>query len=340
VKTTEWTRSFRMATSVLAAALASLLSGACQSTAPLRVVTPAIASEALNNDLARVAALAHSARRGAGDYRVGPGDLLEVDVFDANELRRTVRVRPDGSISLPLLGSLDVSGQTTSDLERTLGERLGTEYLWNPQVSVFVKEYRAHPVSVLGEVNEPGVFYLQEPRTLVEILSEAGGMTEKAGTLVHLRRRVRAPEPGQPEFETVSVDLHTHLSEDGSASDLLLADDDTIYVPKGGFVFVEGAVQKPGVYPLQGEGSVLKAITMAGGLAFQASRSKVQVIRRRQGSPEILRVDLGGIETRPQQDVAVRDGDVVVVGSSPAKVALNGIWRGLSGLVSVSANAF
>ena len=329
----------RTAAALLAICVAAL-SAACQSPPLPPVDSPAATRAALNEELARTAALARGARRGPGDYRVGPGDLLEIDVFEAKELRRRVRVRPDGVISLPLLGSLAVSGQTTSGLEGMLEERLGAEYLWNPQVSVFVKEYRAHAVSVLGEVNEPGVFYLREPRTLVEILAEAGGMTERAGTLVFVRRKVQNPEPGQLELETVDVDLDAHLSEDGAAADLILSDDDTIYVPKGGFVFVEGAVQKPGAYALQSDGSVMKAITMAGGLAFHASRSKVKVIRRRNGSPEILKVDLTSVEARPTQDLAVRDGDVVVVGSNPLKVTLNGIWRGISGLVSVSGSAF
>ncbi len=338
MQTRIWKVAARAALRALAASLA-VLCAACQS--PLPETDPRGDSEALNRELGRVAALVRGTRGGGPtDYRVGPGDLLEIDVFDVEELKRTVRVRPDGTISLPLLGRLTVAGETTSELEGSLERQLGADYLWNPQVSVFVREYRAHAVSVLGEVNEPGVFYLREPRTLVEILSEAGGMTERAGTVVHVRRRVPTPAPGQPTVETIEVALDEHLAEDAGLADLPLADDDVVIVPKGGFVFVKGAVEKPGVYALQGEGSVLKAITMAGGLAFEADRSDVRVIRRRRGSPEILEVDLDAIESQPHQDLVIRDGDVVVVDSHPVRIALNGFWRGISGLFSLSGSAF
>jgi polysaccharide export outer membrane protein len=110
-----------------------------------------------------------------------------------------------------------------------------------------------------------------------------------------------------------------------------------VYVPKAGVVFVEGAVRKPDVYPLQGDVTVLKAITMAGGLAFKARKSGIQLIRLGEGEPEVLRLDLAAITRSPASDVHLRDGDIVVVGSNPIKVGLDGIWRGFSGLVRVSA---
>lgn len=326
----------------LALALISVCLTACQSSPPgaalqaNRVSREDSPARAMNDQLARAAVSARS-QRGASDYRVGPGDVIEISVFQVEELSRTVRVRPDGSISLPLLGSLAAAGCTTSALERRLAEQLGAEYLWNPQVSVFLKEFRAHPVSVLGEVSEPGVFYLQEPRTLVEILSEAGGLTKDAGTTVHLRRKARNPETGYLEFELLTLDLHAHLERGGSGPDLQLRDDDTVYVPKAGVVFVEGAVEKPDVYPLQGGATVLKAITMAGGISFKARKSGIQLIRAGEGEPEVIRLDLAGITRSPANDVLLRDGDVVVVGSHPIKVGLHGIWRGFAGLVRVSA---
>jgi polysaccharide export outer membrane protein len=185
------------------------------------------------------------------DYRIGPGDLLQIAVFQVEELNRTVRVRSDGAISLPLLGSVRVVGATSSELEEQLAARLREQYLQDPQVSVFVEEYRSHPVTVLGQVNQPGIYYLRGRRTLLEVLSEAGGLTEEAGRTVHLRRRTWNEDAREAGFELVVVDLAALLESDAPDSEFVLRDHDAVHVPKAGFVFVEGAVKEPGAYPLE-----------------------------------------------------------------------------------------
>lgn len=266
------------------------------------------------------------------DYRVGPGDVLEISVFQAEELDRTVRVRPDGTISLPLLGVLAVENQSTSDLEDLLRRRYEADYVRNPQISVFVREYRSHPISILGEVRQPGLYYLQEPRSLLEMLSMAGGLNEDAGTTVFLRR----PDPAHPGVnDLISVELASLLHDERRALAVMVQDDDTLYVPKAGVVFVEGAVKKPGAYPLQGAPTILKAITMAGGLAFEAKRSGVRLVRDSGGEPEVTRVDVVRIREDPSLDLVIQDGDVVVVGTHAVKMGLVGFWRGLQSLVNV-----
>lgn len=285
----------------------------------------------VNQQLASVAA------RGPGlgvisDYRIGSGDVVEIDVFQADELDRTVRVRPDGTISFPLLGIFPAAGQTTAELEGTLTARLAEKYLNDPQISVFVKEYRAHAVSVLGEVKDPGVRYLRQPRTLVSMLSESGGLTAEAGRIIHLRRRHKGDE-GE-SWTLVTIEIADLLVDTELDLDLLVQDGDTIFVPKRGVVFVEGAVRNPGVFPLQGADTVLKAVTLAGGLDFSAKQTSVQVAR---GGNELLTVDLNAIRNDPSLDIPVADGDIVIVGTDPVKAGLLGLWRGVTGLVRVSA---
>jgi len=270
------------------------------------------------------------------EYRIGPGDLLQIAVFQVEELNRTVRVRPDGAISLPLLGHIQVAGVSGRELEDELAARLGEDYLQDPQVSVFVEEHRSHPVAVLGQVNDPGIYYLRQNRGLLEVLSEAGGLTEEAGNSVHLRRRTWNEENQGPEFELIVVDLAELLESRGPDSEFTLQDHDAVHVPKAGFVFVEGAVKKPGAYPLENGATVLKAVTMAGGVDFQARKSGVRVIRAGSGS-RIATVDLGSIPDNPSEDLAVHDGDVVIVPTSAVKVTLTGLWRAVAGLVNLSA---
>ena len=295
--------------------------------------TPSV--ESLNERLvARLSLASDPGERSVADYRVGHGDVLEITIFQAEELNRTVRVRSDGSISLPLLGLLKVAGETAGELEDVLESRLGAGYLKNPQVSVFVKEHRAHSVSVLGKVNKPGVYYLRRPRTLLEILSEAGGLTQEAGTMVQLRRE--RVQRGSPDIQLMTIDIRRLLEGENRGLDLTLMDDDTIYVPKAGVVFVEGAVAKPGAYPLHGAGTVLKAVVLAGGLEFSARDSAVQVIRKNGSQSEVIPVDLGAIRRDPSADVSVFDGDVVVVASNPLKAGLATFWRGIAGVMRVT----
>ena len=304
---------------------------ACSSPPTATVVAPSSA-EILNERLAEVAG---SQPSGGDGYHVGPGDALQIDVFQAPELARKVRVRPDGSASFPLIGRVELAGRTTAEVETLLADRWGGKYLRDPQVSVFVEEYRAHPVSVLGAVNQPGVYYLRESRTFVEILSAAGGLSDDAGSAIQLRRRVRDPESGVDRDLRLSIDIEALLTEERDLGDPHVRAGDTLFVPRAGVVYVEGAVKKAGAYSLHGAGSVLKAVTLAGGLELEASKS-VQVIRSQGGPREVLTIDFDEARKDPAADIAIQDGDVVVVPTNAFKLTLVGLWRGVAGLVNVT----
>src|SRR5437899_147388 len=119
---------------------------------------------------------------------VGAEDLLEISVFEIPDLTRTVRVSEHGTISLPLLGEIPVGGLTPMELEDALREALSKKYLENPQVSVFVQEHGSKKVSVLGAVGKPGVYEMLGARTLLQILSEAGGLTKEVGAELYVIR--------------------------------------------------------------------------------------------------------------------------------------------------------
>jgi len=127
------------------------------------------------------------------DYVIGPEDVLDVDVFNVPELSKTVRVGNDGTISLALLGHVQAAGLTTSQLRAQLESKWSQTYLENPQVSVFVKEFHAQPVSLIGAVERPGLYQLTGPRTLIEVLAMAGGVAKRvsgpAGRTVVITRK-------------------------------------------------------------------------------------------------------------------------------------------------------
>src|SRR5580704_11128982 len=120
----------------------------------------------------------------AEEYRIGSNDMLDITVFDAPELNRSVRVTSGGEISLPLLGPLRAAGLTARELELSLEVRLRREFMKDHHVGVFVSTVESHPISVVGAVRKPGVFQVRGPRSLLEIISMAEGVTDDAGDAV------------------------------------------------------------------------------------------------------------------------------------------------------------
>jgi polysaccharide export outer membrane protein len=168
---------------------------------------------------------AETRERQTGDYRIGPQDLLDINIFEAPELNRTVRVSENGEVSLPLLGGIHVVRLTARELENTLAAKL-REFLKDPHVSVMVTAIESHPVSVIGEVNKPGVFQVRGSKTLLEMLSMAQGLAPEAGDEVLVMRNAgynRGQEGGAQtkeagNGETASKDADGIKSGSGSDS--------------------------------------------------------------------------------------------------------------------------
>src|SRR5712664_4668518 len=132
-----------------------------------------------------------SANSSTRDYRIGAEDLLELAVFEAPELDRTLRVSANGQISLPLLGSSQAAGLTSRELEVVIQELLRRSYMKDPHVSVFVKDMQSHPVSVFGAVKKPGVFQIRGSKRLIEVLSMTEGLSDDAGDTVVVMRQAQ-----------------------------------------------------------------------------------------------------------------------------------------------------
>jgi polysaccharide export outer membrane protein len=112
---------------------------------------------------------------GMKDYRIGAEDLIEIQVFGVDQLSRTVRVNSRGLVSLPLIGSIEVAGLTAQEAEAAVAERLAANFLQNPQVSLFIKEFTTQRVTVEGAVAKPGIYPLRGQTTLLITLALAGG---------------------------------------------------------------------------------------------------------------------------------------------------------------------
>jgi len=247
------------------------------------------------------------------DYRIGRQDLLEIRVFDVDELDQTVRVGDDGSISMPLLGRLAVAGLTKSELEGLIARLLEERYVRNPQVTVFVKEYESKKVSVSGSVKKPGTFEMLGDKTLLEMLSMAGGLDADPGKQIFIFRQ------GENGATTrIPVDMNQLVYEADPALNLAVAPGDIIYVPaiEKVRIFVSGAVKNPNLYevPRDEPITVLKAITLAGGTTDRAAEKRVQIMRTDPSGQRItLEVNLRKVKQGKAEDPILHRDDIVLV---------------------------
>ena len=254
------------------------------------------------------------------DYRVGPGDVLEVEVYDDPDLSGLVTVQHGGEISFPLLGDVEVNGLTAREVRETLTLLLAKDYLVDPQVAVSVKEHRSQWITLVGEVVRPGKYFLQGSKTLLELLTEAGGFTPQASGEVVVSRR-DAPETPEGGENGGNEPVRIFLSPDQPPAEqkaglsLQLRNGDIVTATSTPFFYVSGEVKNPGSYPITPGLTVLKAVSVAGGLTKFGSKGKVEILRKgSQSEPERIKVDLGDIEGGKKPDVPLEAEDIIKVG--------------------------
>lgn len=226
---------------------------------------------------------------GDKNYVIGPEDLLKIQVWDHPDLEREVHVSREGEFSYPLIGKVHAKGLTVLELERDITRRLRKGYIVNPQVTVTVKEYHSKKVFVLGEVVNRGTYSLTGQTTLLEILAKAGGPAPEAGKEVivarprnHVRKDNPTPLEEAREGEVIGLNLQKLMDGDISQN-IYLQHGDTIYVSNAQYYYVFGQVNNPGKYVLQKGTTVLKAITIAGGVTKVAAVNRTKVLREKEG---------------------------------------------------------
>jgi polysaccharide export outer membrane protein len=249
-------------------------------------------------------------------YRVGPGDLLELKVFQVDELSQTVRVSEDGSITLPLVGRVMVEGLTQEGVVKKLTDLLSAKYVKNPQVTIFIKEYKNQQVAVIGAVEKAGSYELVGRKNLLHIISMAGGFSETAGNDVFILR-----EGPDGKTSTIAIDLKDLIVNGNQALNVPLEPNDVINVPvdREIRVFVMGRVTRPGAVRAKlSEGITLfQAIADAGGLAEGAKESAISITRKdRSGKEQKIKVNLKDIIKGRKKDIKLQEGDVVYVPES------------------------
>jgi len=247
---------------------------------------------------------------------VGAGDLLEVSLYGMPDFKTDVRVNSGGEISLPMLGAVAVSGLSVEQAQLLIEHRLSEKGLFNdPHVTVFEKEYATQGISVLGEVQKPGIYPLLGSRKLYDVISTAGGTTPKAGRYVLITRR---NDPQHP----VRVPLVTGTPE-SMENNVTVEPGDTIVVSKAGVVYVVGAVHQPGGFIMENGNdiTVLKAIALAQGTNPNAALNSAKLIRKTPEGPKDVPLELKKILAAKALDLQLQPDDVVFVPDSAGKSA-------------------
>ncbi|HXN71246.1 MAG TPA: polysaccharide biosynthesis/export family protein [Candidatus Acidoferrales bacterium] len=293
----------------------------------------------------------------SGEYRIGAHDLLEINVFEAPDLNRSLRVSAGGEISMPLLGAVQSSGLTARELEGTLEVKL-RQYMKDPHVGVFVTTVESHPVSVVGAVKKPGVFQIRGTKTVLEMLSMSEGLADDAGDEVLVMRgaglqfspdsnrtnatpdaappsTAQAPSQTQPapgafpspdENDTIKINLKDLLESGDPRYNVAVYPGDIVKVTRGGIVYVIGDVKKPGGFVLKSDQymSVLKAVALAEGLNATAAKSRAKIIRtdEKTGQRTEFPIDLGKVLAGKSPDTPLKAADIVFVPNSSGKTVL------------------
>jgi len=238
------------------------------------------------------------------DYRIGTDDVLAISVWDQKDLDQVVSVRPDGKISLPLVGEMEAGGSTVADL----AARLTTQYsktVRGAQVTVSVREIRSRTVFFLGGVVRPGPMQLTQELTVLQALSSVGGPIPSADleSAFVLRGQKRIP-----------VNLLMILQKGDMSQNVNLQPGDTVVVPNADSVYVLGEVKTPGQVKYTKGLTVMTAIAGAGGFTPFASARRVTVVRGDGAKREVLRVNVNDIMSDPEyRDVPLKPNDVITV---------------------------
>jgi polysaccharide biosynthesis/export protein len=268
-------------------------------------------------------------------YVLGPGDELSVSAIDVQELgKEPYRVALDGNLTIPLAGSIPATGLTIEQITAAISGRL-SKYVKSPQVTVGLLEMRSQPVSVLGEVRNPGVVQLMGQKSLFEVLSLAGGLNPEAGNAIRLTREkqwgaipladAKADETG--DFWVAEIGVKEILEGSSPEKNIAVKPNDVITVPKGEIVYVLGAVKKSGGFVLGARDrvTVLQALAMAEGLDHFANTANAKIVRKTDAAnkPLEIHVDVGKLLRGKTDDITLADNDILFVPVSGTKQAIS-----------------
>lgn len=252
-----------------------------------------------------VASLGAQASSPTGEYVLGAGDQIRITVFQSPDLLLETRVNAAGSISYPLIGSVQLGGLTVSQAEQKIANALREgNFLKQPQVSILVLAVKSNQVSVLGYVNRPGRYPLEAGTSKIsEVLAQAGGILPGSGSELIVVTGTRDGKPFRKE-----IDFPLIFSAAGGGNDVVLQNGDAIFVDRAPQIYMYGEVQRPGTQILLRDTTLLQALATGGGLTLRGTERGIRV-HRRDASGQVKVI-------QPEMNDKLQPGDVIYVRES------------------------
>lgn len=246
------------------------------------------------------------------EYAVKVNDILNISVLGYDDLKSTVAVMSDGSISFPYIGTINVKGMTVEEIKKVITEKLASDYIKYPVVLVSIATNKSIDFFVYGEVSHPGKFPFEDNMTVLKAVSLAGGITPDGlyGS-IRLKRKRR----DKHKYTEIVINLK-RKGKGNTGGDLQIQADDLIIVSRNKDFFVYGEVIKPGKYILEDNMTVLKAISLAGGFTKYGSSDKVKILRTVPGKAECesIKIDMrAAIKGQSGKDIRLESNDILVV---------------------------
>ncbi len=266
------------------------------------------------------------------NVKLGVGDLIEISVFGLPDLSTKTRISGSGDVYLPLVDYVHIANLTTDEAQGLIQKRLEDGgYVRAPHVSILVDESASQGVTLIGEVARPGTYPAIGDRRLYDLLSAAGGLTDKAGRSVTIEHRGNEHR-GDPE--RVQVQLSANLAEDPH-NNVDVFPGDTIIVSRAGIIYVVGDVQRPSGFLIEDSSvTVLKALALAGGNTRTSALSNSRILRQSPTGVQEIHVNLKKMLYAKTPDIALVTGDVLFIPGSATKVAA---YRSADAAISMSA---
>ncbi len=248
-------------------------------------------------------------------YKIGAKDLITISVFDVPELNITVRVAEDGTITLPLLGNIKLEGLTRAEIEKHLASLLEQKYLKNAQVTVFIKEYQSKMVSIIGAIVKPGNYELLGEKTILELLSIAGGLTGDASNSIIIIRKLKSGDS-----ISLKIKLDDLMLKGDPKLNIPLKAGDIVNIPVERFmnIYIFGEVNKPGHLKMikDENNTLLRAIAQAAGFTDRARKGSILIKRKVDGKERKIKINAKKILKGKITDFILMDNDIIHVPES------------------------
>ena len=258
---------------------------------------------------------AASAQQASVPVLIAAGDLLKISVYDDPEQSQEVRVEEGGVVNLALIGSEKLAGMTAQQAGEFIGKELAARHiLLHAQVAVLIEQYATQGVSISGEVTHPGVYPVLATRTVLDVISMAGGLTNLASTSVTIKHR-------SGTAERVTVNLKADEAESSLNENALVYPGDLVVVPRAGIVYVLGDVGRPGGFVMQDNGKItlLQALAQAGGMNYTAKMNSAYLMHKGDNGYAPTKIRIGDLVKGHQADIQMSHDDILYVPTSQLK---------------------